>query len=189
MKWFHPAILILASSAPLFSQQDDNIQMTYEKVDGQNVLTHAVTVEGELKDVWALFTTTEGCLSWMAPFAHIDFREGGLGETSYDPNAKPGDEGNIVSRYTKIKAMKFYESKLTKAPKDNPYGDVLMDLHSRVSFEPLPGKVKISISMIGWQDNESHNQVRKFFESGNNWYCQRLIKRCKEGPLPWEGVQ
>ena len=189
MNRFPLAVLILLNAPIGFSQEDQNIQMTFETAGGRNVLTHTVTVEGELKDVWALFTTTGGCLSWMTPFANIDFREGGIGETSYDPNAKPGDAGNIVSRYLKIEPMAYYESKLERIPKDNPYGEVLMDLTSRVAFEALPGKVKVSIAMIGWNDSEAHNNVRKFFESGNTWYCQRLIRRCKEGPLPWKGVQ
>lgn len=169
--------------------QDHNVEVFKGEEKGETVLRHSVIVSGSVQEVWDLFTTTEGCKSWMTPFAHIDFKEGGLGETSYSADAKPGDASNIVARYSQIHPLKSYKSKLERLPENNPYGKVLMDLHSEVAFEDLGNdQVKVSIAMIGWNDSKEHQDVMKFFEGGNTWYCNRLVKRCIEGPLKWEGV-
>lgn len=162
------------------------VSVTHLELDGLKTLRHEVVVEAKLQDLWDLFTTSDGITSWIAPVAKIDFREGGLGETSYDPNAAFGAPENIVFRYHNIIPLKSYDSELVRPPKDNPFGKVLMELKNRLIFEDLgEGKVKVSILMMGWQDGAEHQSVMEFFEQGNTWYCQQLIKRCKEGPQPF----
>ena len=188
MKTTYLPMLLFAAFA--FTNDDPEAGFTYEKEDGVNVLRHEVVVEGRLQDVWNLFTTVEGLRSWITPVAFIDFKEGGIMETSYDPNAKQGDPQNIKAKFLKIQPLKQFQSKNVQVPAGNPYGDVLQQLINTVAMEEVaPGKVKVTIAMAGWDDSDQHAQVRTFFEGGNTWYCKRLIKRMKEGPLPWTGVQ
>src|SRR5687767_1694943 len=51
-------------------------------------IVNELIVDAPVADVWAKFTTKEGCASWMAPRAEVDFRVGGTIRTNYDVNAK-----------------------------------------------------------------------------------------------------
>lgn len=185
MKHLCLGILLLGATGA-WAQDDNQVKVIHETSHGRQVMRHEVTVEADAQTVWDLFTTKKGVETWITPFADIDFRNGGIGETSYNPKAKKGDEENILYRYKNIKPLMSYESSLVRPPKNNPYGAVLMDLDNKVSLQDLgDGKLKVSIEMIGWLDNEEHKKVKAFFVQGNSWYCDRLIKRLKQGPLPF----
>ena len=62
-------------------------------------LRHEVVVDADRQTVWNLFTSKAGVESGITPVAWIDLREGGIMETSYNPDAKPGDPNNIKVKF------------------------------------------------------------------------------------------
>ena len=184
MRYFFAISLSFLFLLPLKAQEPT---FSSEVVDGVKVLRHEVVVEASLTAVWDLFTTEAGVRSWITPVAFVDFREGGFMEASYDHKAKKGDPKNIKSQFTHIAHLVKYTSKTVQVPPDFPNRQVLLEISGEVSFhEVAPGKVKVSIAMLGWKDTPEHTKVHQFFEQGNTWYCHQLLKRLKEGPFSWE---
>jgi uncharacterized protein YndB with AHSA1/START domain len=161
---------------------------THEMVldDGSRVLRHEIVVEAPLEAVWQAFTTSEGWMSWAVPFAHVDFRVGGLIETSYDPSAGRGNPANIHNRILSFLPMRMLSFQAVKAPPGFPHADLLPNLHSVVEFEAVgDDRTRVSISGVGYRAGEDYAQLYEYFRSGNAWSFEQLNRRFTHGPAGW----
>lgn len=154
--------------------------------DGSRVLRQEIVIDAPVEDVWDAFTTSEGWESWATPFAHVDLRVGGLIETSYKPDAKRGDAGNIHNRILSYLPFRMLSIRAVQAPPGFEYADLLSELHSVIEFEALAGKrTRVAISGVGYRSGEGFDKLLGFFRQGNAWTFERLKRRFTEGPLDW----
>ena len=161
-----------------------DVQISTEAKNGLVELRHEVVVEADREMVWHLFTSKAGVESWITPVAWIDLREGGVMETSYDANAKPGDANNIKVKFEKLEPGWSYSARNIQSPANTNFGPVLKEIPSTLRLEEVgKGKVKVIIIMSGFNTTEAHQKVLSFFKQGNKWYLDRLKQRLKEGPL------
>jgi len=61
-------------------------------------LVQEAIVNAPVQEVWRLFTTSDGLMSWMVARADIDLRVGGLMRTRYAADGPLGDDKTIVNR-------------------------------------------------------------------------------------------
>jgi uncharacterized protein YndB with AHSA1/START domain len=173
-------LLVFAQSAVT----SDIATMEYRAGDTGRVLRQVAVVNAPLRDVWSVFTTSEGWESWAVPFAQVDFRVGGLIETSYDLAAKRGDPVNIHNRILSFLPYRMLSIQAVQAPPGFPYADLLPTLHSVLEFEAVDDqRTRVTISGVGYRAGEGYDALLNFFRKGNAWTFARLAQRFEAGPV------
>jgi uncharacterized protein YndB with AHSA1/START domain len=182
------ALLALAgSAAPAAAQEVENT--SYVAPDGSRVLQHRIVIPATLAQAWDAFTTSEGLRAWAVPFAHVDFRLGGLWESSYRLDATAGDSANIHNRYISFLPMKMVSVQAVQAPPGFPHPELLPELFTVIEFEELsPGRVRVTTSGVGYRHGPDYDVLHRHFDAGNAWSLEQLYKRFAEGPVDWPKV-
>ena len=174
-------LLCLAAGALSFARAEEEpaadavVDTSYEAPDGSHVLRQSIIVPATPEETWAIFTTAQGWKRLGIPFVVVDFRVGGLIETSYDPNAKPGLPTNIRNRILAYLPLRMLAVRAEQAPPGFPAPELLDELFSVFEFEALEGdRVRISVSGVGYREGERYDSVRRLFEQGNAWTLRKL---------------
>ena len=143
----------------------------------ERVLRTAAEVHAPVAEVWKAFTTTAGVLSWMAPVAEVDFRIGGTIKTNYNPHARIGDAGTIVHHIVSYEPERMLATHFD-APQDAPPAAKLAQQTWVVyRLEPLSeNKTRVTVSMMGWGTGPDWDRSYAFFEKGNKWEMEQLVK-------------
>jgi len=157
---------------------------------GERTLCHVAVIDAALGDVWALFTTTEGLHSWLAPVVAIDARVGGMWESSYDRTARIGDAGNIRNRVLAIVPERLVVIQIANAPPNFPHLDLARQLATTIEFESVDaGHTRVRVSMTGYRAGEGFDVLYGHFDRGNAYTLQMLAARVANGPTDWSAAQ
>ena len=129
-----------------------------------------------------VIATDEGIKKWLAPVAILDLRMGGTLKTNYNETAKIGDKGTITlgivsyipSEMLTYKIM-LNELFAEKCRKEDG------NLQHIIQLKPLgKNKTKIISTMVGWGQGTEWDEVYSFFEKGNKWTFQKLLRSFKK---------
>jgi uncharacterized protein YndB with AHSA1/START domain len=179
--------IALAMALPLAAQEVRD--SSYRAPDGTRVLRQSISVPAGVLVVWQAFTTTDGVRSWAVPVADVDFRLGGIWESSYKRDARIGDPGNIRNRFLSFLPPRMFAMQAIQAPPSFPHADLLPEIFTVVEFEELgPSEVRVTVSMVGYKDGGGYDVLYRHFEAGNAWTLQQLRRRFEEGPKDWNAV-
>ena len=162
---------------------------SYVAPDGTTVLQHVVVIPATMKQVWDAFATTEGAAAWVAPLVHVDFRLGGIWESSYNAAAKIGDPGNIQNRFVSYRPPYMISMQVARTPPGFPHADVLTkEIVTVLEFKELgPKEVEVTESMVGFRANDKgHETILGFFRQGNAEALTALRKRFVDGPIDFK---
>jgi uncharacterized protein YndB with AHSA1/START domain len=150
------------------------------------VLRHEATIPAPVEAVWLALTTTEGLKSFMAPVISLDFRIGGRWEASYDPRAKLGDPENIINEVICYLPMEMLSIRILSAPSGFPGVEAAKQLWTVMQLRDLQEQgVRVSVSMLGWQEGADWDTVYALFTFGNEYTLGKLYQRFTEGPMQW----
>ncbi|MDQ3487304.1 MAG: SRPBCC domain-containing protein [Acidobacteriota bacterium] len=181
------AVAAIVSTYPAVAQSPASVRDTsYVAADGTRVLQHVVVIPATMQQVWDAFATTAGAAAWVAPLVHVDFRLGGIWESSYRPDAKLGDPGNIQNRFVSYRPPQMISMQVARTPPGFPYADVLKsDIVTVLEFKELgPKEVEVTESMVGFRANDKgHETILGFFRQGNAEALTALRKRFIDGPI------
>ncbi len=166
---------------------DSIINRSFVSPNGERFLRFEMEVDTPITAVWKAIATEEGVKTWMAPVAKFDLKIGGTVQTNYYPNAKIGDAGTItlgIINYIpnelliyKITLNDVFPEKCRKEDKN---------LQEIIQLKPLTGnKTKVISTMVGWGAGKEWDETYTFFEKGNKWSYQQLIKRFKNEAVEW----
>jgi uncharacterized protein YndB with AHSA1/START domain len=182
-----PATLTIVMAA----QRGEDVKNTsYVAPDKTRVLQHSMVIPASIVEIWNTFTTTEGIKTWSAPVANVDFRVGGIWESSYNRNGRIGAPDNIKNQFLSYLPMRMISFQAIKAPPTFQHAEVLSEVFSVVEFEELgPRSVRVTASMVGFKNTEAHDVVYKFFDSGNASVLRNLYQRFTNGPTDWNRSQ
>jgi uncharacterized protein YndB with AHSA1/START domain len=159
------------------------------EADGTRSIVTEALIDAPIAEVWGAFTTADGWRSWAVPFAAIDWKVGGLIETSYDPAARAGDPNNIHNRILAYLPHRMLAFRAERAPPGFKHVELLPGLHSVVEFEPIDGRrTRVRLIGLGYREGAGYDELLQFFEKGNTWSLQQLAKRFKDGPVDWVAV-
>ena len=171
-------------AAPASSQEVQDI--SYSLPDGTRVMQHQIVVPASVEEVWAALTTTEGIRSWAAPVTRVDFRVGGVWESSYRLDRKIGDPGNIKNRYLSFLPLRMVSIQAFEAPPSFPHPELLPELFHVIELEKLgPQKVRVTISGVGYKSGGGYDAIYAHFAAGNPWSLRKLHQRFAQGPIDW----
>ena len=181
------ALSLLFGSAPLHAQEA--VGSSYLAPDGSQVLRQSIEVPASVAEVWEALTTTEGIRSWAVPVAEVDFRLGGVWESSYRLDARIGDPENIRNRFISYLPMRMISLQAVQAPPGFPHPELLSELFSVIELEELaPDRVRVTISGVGYRPGPGYDAIYRQFDAGNAWSLEQLRKRFVEGPVDWQKV-
>ena len=151
---------------------------SYVTSNGEKVLRLEAILPTDIKSAWQLFTTDEGLKKWIAPVVHIEYSVGGSMVTNYDKNKPLTDPSSI-----KLPIINYLENQMLTLKvnlNDNfPESCRNSDEHLQevLQFkEAGPGQTRLISSMIGWGKGPDWDKTYSFFEKGNEWTYQELLK-------------
>jgi uncharacterized protein YndB with AHSA1/START domain len=155
--------------------------------DGSHILTHEAVVAAEAKQVWEAIASAEGWKSWAVPAAWASPQDPDILETSYNPAAAPGHEGNIKQRFLARVPGRLLAFRTIQAPKGFPDFDSYARVTSLFELEPLPGgRTRVRLTGAGYPDTEAGRRLLAFFEQGNAKSLEWLQARFTSGPADWK---
>ncbi len=145
---------------------------------GERILRTEAVVHAPAAEVWEAFTTKPGLQSWMAPVAEIDLRLGGTLKTNYNPQAKIGDSGTIVHHILSYEPERMLATQFTAPEGALPEAKLAQQTWVVYRFEPLSAQeTRVTVSMMGWGQGPDWDRSYAFFEKGNAWEMEQLVKR------------
>ncbi|MGZ8255683.1 MAG: SRPBCC family protein [Burkholderiaceae bacterium] len=155
--------------------------------NGTRTMELSIDVPASASDVWAALTTAEGWRGWAAPVAHVDFRLGGVIETSYNPAAPAGAPGNIRNEILAFVPQRMFAIRNIQAPPGTTFDvPTFQSLHTVILVEPVtPARTRVSFIQPGYRAGEPWDTVYKHFAWGNAWTLEQLKTRFEEGPIDW----
>ena len=183
------ALVFYCASAERVAAQDLK-NTSYATLDKTRVLQHSLVVPASIQQIWEAFTTTEGIKTWAVPVASVDFRIGGIWESSYNRNGTIGTAGNIKNRYLSYIPMRMISFQAINAPPTFQHPEVLSEIFTVIELEALGARsVRVTASVVGFKNNEAHDAVYSFFDSGNASTLRSLYQRFANGPTDWNRSQ
>ena len=155
-----------------------------ERVQRLEIVIPGVTAE----QVWNTVSTSEGLRSFVAPVTDVEMKYNGHYYTNYQPGSKIGDPGtiyNTVLAYVPLEMVAIHV-KLGNPPFPQRVVDADR-LNAILQITSLTGSgVRVSETMVGWQQGDDWDKVYKFFESGNAYTLGQLYKALTVGPRQWK---
>ena len=135
-------------------------------------------VEAPLDSVWAVWTTSEGLRSWLAPHVEIEMRLGGLMRTNYAAQGALGDAQTIENTVLSFEPKRMLSIKVTKAPQGFPFPSAIHKMWTVIYFEAVtPDRTQIRVVGLGFGPDEESQKMRAFFDRGNATTLQQLQRR------------
>lgn len=182
------SILILTKSALGNIENEATIKTTsfQHEIHGK-VIQHEAIIPATPHDVWTAFTTSEGLRSFVAPVVEIDFRIGGIWESSYNVNNPIGDSTNIQNEVIAFIPERMVAIRIKRTPPGFPNPEIASTLSTIIEFVPIDSiKTKVIVSMVGWKEKPEYEMVYQLFSRGNEYTLNSLLKRFTTGPLKWK---
>ena len=189
MKITYLILLFFFTSFGLHSQSQDQpvtkrVISTIDSSHANNlILTQTMEIEAAIDKVWEAFTTESGWESWSVPVADVDFRIGGLIQTSYDKNATIGDPGTI-----RLHVINFVPQAVItlQAELGENFPQFMLDdadeLYNVILFEAIsPTKTRITSHGLGYKSTPDYLSLLDFFVTGNESSYLQLISYLETG--------
>lgn len=144
----------------------------------QRELRHEAVIDAPVAEVWRVFSTSEGWKSLGVAQADVDLRIGGRIRTHYDPAGALGDAQSIEQEILSFEPERMLSFRNVKAPEGFPHAGALGRTWSVCRFEPLGAdRTRVTLTGMGWGDDEQSRAGRAFFEAGNAHVLGLLVER------------
>lgn len=157
--------------------------------DGGRTLTHEVFVPAPPAQVYAAFATPEGWRSWAVPLAWRSAEDPDLFETSYQPDAAPGDARNIRQRFVLRVPDRLVAFRTVQTPTGFPHSEAFQRVTNLVELEPLGAGTRVRLSGLGYPAGAAGDALIAFFREGNRTSLEQLRTRFANGPIDWAARQ
>ena len=159
----------------------DSVLNTSFSANDERFLQFEMIVDQSLSATWKLFSTEDGMKRWAAPVVKVHLAVGGTIQTHYDNTANIGDAGTIslgIINYIPNE-MITYKVELNEVfPKACREQD--QNLQEIIRLEPVgETQTRIMATMIGWGSGKEWDQTYSFFEKGNQWSYEQLLRKSK----------
>jgi hypothetical protein len=159
---------------------------SYVSPSGERVLQHEAVVKATLEEAWKTVSTSEGLRTWVAPTAELELKTGGKWHTNYTVGSKIGDPGTIYNQVLSYVPMRMIAIKIGLTDQFPAALRQAGTLVATLQLEDLGGnRVKLTESMVGWQQGPEWDKTYTFFDRGNAYTMKKLQERFETGPVQW----
>lgn len=137
----------------------------------------SATVPAPIATVWQAMTSAEGWKRMGVPFVVMEFRVGGVIESSYTDKAVVGDPNNIKNEVVAYIPGRMLAVKNTQAPKTFPYPKEFATTATVFELTPEgPDATKITATGVGFGEGKGYDWLLEKFEEGDAWALDQLRK-------------
>jgi len=181
-------VLAALASASTAAAASAVIDASRAEPDGTRTMHLSIEVPAPVAEVWTALTTSDGWRGWAAPMAQVDFRLGGVIETSYNIAAAPGAQGNIRNEIIAFAPQRMFAIRNVQAPPRTAFDvPTFQSLHTVVLVDPVDERrTRVSFVQPGYRAGEPWDTVYKHFAWGNAWTLEQLKARFENGPVDWK---
>jgi len=177
------ALIFLAAAALLIPAKGRSQPAAMNAEAGAS---RAVRVEGTIhapvREVWRVWTTSEGAEEFFAEKANIGLRIGGPYEIQFDPkDERSGTKGLKILSYAPEEMISFQWN----APPEMP---VVRNGGTWVVVEMRPegaNLTHVTITHLGWKEGPEWDEAFAHFQQGWGDLMKRLERRFTGGPIDW----
>ena len=127
-------------------------------------------------EVFRTVATPEGWKSWAAPVAFGEVKLNGVLETSYNPNAKPGDAGNIKQQFTELAPDKRVAFRTIQTPEGFPHGEFYKQTTATMELTPEANGTRLRFTHAGFGTGKEFDELHGFFVQGDRQTLEALQK-------------
>jgi uncharacterized protein YndB with AHSA1/START domain len=157
---------------------------SFVEANGDRVLQLSAVIDAPGGNVWQTFSTAEGWKQLGVKMAAVDFRVGGVIETSYTAGAKPGDPGNIKNEIVAYVPDRLLAIRNVQAPPGFVHAEEFGRTATVIEMEPAEvGKTRLRITGVGFKPGTAFDDLYGKFLAGNAYTLDLLRKRWAE-PAP-----
>lgn len=177
--------LLVAAATPAPASEPVTVAQRQE-ADGSHTLVHEVVVNAPVGEVWAAISSADGWKTWAAPVAWVPEGAPDVIETSYSPDARPGDPSTIKQQIVARIPGRLMVFRTVKAPAAFPDLDTYSKVTSLFELEAAgEGRTRVRLTGTGYADTPAGRRLLGFFEKGNSTSLQWLRTRMEQGPTDW----
>ncbi len=127
-------------------------------------------------EVFQIVATPEGWRKWAAPVAMGEVKLNGVLETSYNPNAKPGDAGNIKQQFTELVPNKRIAFRTIQTPEGFPHGELYKQTTALMELTPEANGTRLRFTHSGFGTGKEFDELHGFFMQGDKQTLEELQK-------------
>jgi uncharacterized protein YndB with AHSA1/START domain len=145
--------------------------------DPHQLVTEGV-IDAPVEAVWAAFTTKEGQESWNVAHAEIDLKVGGKMRTHYDPKGQIGDPNTIENIILSFEPNHMLSIQVANPPEKFPFKNAIKTVWTVIRLEEAgPSRTWLTVTGLGYGDDEESQKLRGFFEKGNAYTIKKLKEK------------
>ena len=176
------AALVMATSA-LAAEPPHVKDSSFTEPGGERVLQESIVIEAPAACAWKAFTDEATIRAWNAPLAHVDLRNGGVIEESYDAKAVLGGPQTIRHRIITYLPGRLLVLRNISAPPGLPGADLYPTIIQIVTLDPLSdSQTLVTLSGAGYGVGGAYDKLYGFFRQGNAEYLASLKALCEPAP-------
>lgn len=144
---------------------------SYVEPSGSRAVQLSVWLPAPRREVYRALTTAEGWMGWAAPRAFGEPRTGATMETSYNPEAKAGDPGNIVQQFVALIPDRLVVFRTVRTPPGFPHAELYMRTASvmELADEAREGRsgTRLLFTHTGFGPEAGFDDLYSFFLPGD----------------------
>lgn len=145
--------------------------------NGNRVLQLAVIIHAPPSAVWAALNSAEGWRSWAAPVAQVDFRVGGVIETSYNAQAHIGDRANIRNEIVAYVPERMLAIRNVQAPPGFEPAAAFQRTVTVIELAPTADGTRVTLTNVGYGPGHEFDSAYRHFEWGDAVSLDALRQR------------
>jgi uncharacterized protein YndB with AHSA1/START domain len=171
-----------ASAAPM-AEFPDVDETSYVEADGGRAIQVTVEVAAPPQTVWERLSTAEGWKRFAVKSAWVDFRTGGVIETSYKPDAVQGAPENIRNRIEAYVPGRLLVIRNVQAPPDFANAEAFAQTLTILEVRPVrAGASAVTLTAVGFRPgSKAFDDLYSMFRQGDAWTLNELRKSFSRG--------
>jgi len=179
-----PALAVLALASPAPAAEPPHVKdSSFVEPNGERVLQESIVVEAPAACAWKAFTDEATIRAWNAPLVHIDLRNGGTIEESYDAKAVLGGPQTIRHRIITYLPGRLLVLRNISAPPGLPGADLYPTIIQIITLDPLSdSQTLVTLSGAGYGTGDRYDKLYGFFRQDNAEYLASLKTLCEPAP-------
>ena len=173
-KFVLAAVMAVAFAAPALGAETVT-NSSFVQPNGERVLQLSIDIAAPPARVWKAFVDEDTLRHWNAPVVHVDLRNGGDIEQSYDPKVRLGSGQTIHHRILTYLPERLLVLQNISTPAGLPGQTAYPKILQIIQLDPLPnGGTRVTLSGSGYGKGADFDQLYAFFASGNAGYLTSL---------------
>ncbi len=174
-----------AAAMSAIAQESHVVDESFTEADGDRVIQVSVEIPAAPEAVWERWTTAEGWTSFATPHAAVDFRVGGVIETSYGESFEAGSPANIKNEVLAYVPGRALAIRAIQAPPGFPNPELFFQTATLVEIAPAGDGSRVTVTGTGFRPGAEFDQLYAMFRSGDALTLENLRKSFVDGPIDW----